>query len=148
MGAFRPLEETARASAQISGKDRANPILPLSLYQKSPSKRYHNARVWIDECVLVIPLHGGGASWFCTVARSGFVPAKSSRPVFWSILRLKAPSTFFAIEFDNCTSVSIWSAIRISRNAEKVSKSFGIHQCGLPYRFENAPGSERSSTSS
>jgi hypothetical protein len=31
---FRPLEVTARASAQISAKYRANPILPLSLHQK------------------------------------------------------------------------------------------------------------------
>jgi len=34
MGAFRPLEATARASAQFSAKSRANFILPLSLYQK------------------------------------------------------------------------------------------------------------------
>ena len=51
MGAFRALEETAlrpleaiaRASAQISAKYRAKPILPLNLYQKRPSKRNRNA---------------------------------------------------------------------------------------------------------
>ena len=41
--AFRPLEATARASPQISGKCRAKSILPLSVYLKSPSKRNRNA---------------------------------------------------------------------------------------------------------
>ena len=39
----RPREATARASAQISGKCRASPILPLSLSLKSPSKRNRNS---------------------------------------------------------------------------------------------------------
>ena len=34
MGAFRPLEATARASAHISGKYRAKSSLPLSLQEK------------------------------------------------------------------------------------------------------------------
>ena len=34
MGAFRPLEATARASAHISGKYRAKSILPSNSYQK------------------------------------------------------------------------------------------------------------------
>ena len=36
IGAFRPLEATARASAQISATYRANPTLPWSLYLKGP----------------------------------------------------------------------------------------------------------------
>ena len=43
MGAFKPLEATARVSAHISAKYRAKSILPLSLYlKKHQSRRSRN----------------------------------------------------------------------------------------------------------
>ena len=110
MWVFKPLEATARASAQISAIYRANPILPLRVYLSflSSATAMREYEFMHPHHVLLRPLRGGGASWACTVARPGFVPVKSSRPGFRSSLCSKAPSAF-----KNCTSVSVYSTIRV-----------------------------------
>ena len=54
--------------------------------------------------VLLQPLHGGGASWVCTVARPGFVPEKK-----WRVLGVYRCTSWFCTREKQSTGIPVES---------------------------------------